>query len=178
MELEQCRQDQRGRVSVSGLDWADARWGKLLGGYRILYDPRKALRLLETGGNVASAWDELWNELHHQGDIGEASFAAVPHLVRIHERRGVPDWNTYALAAVIELARDRADNPHPSPDLLHFYEPAWVRLTEIGLQELHSAKEPTLVESIMGVLAIGKGLRTLGRCAVELTEEERRDLLE
>ena len=164
-------------MSIAGLDWADARWTDLLGGYRIPYDPRKALRLLEDGKDTARAWDELWDELHHQGDIGEASFAAVPHLVRIHEHRGVPDWNTYALAAVIELARDRADNPQPPPDLQHFYDSAWIQLVDIGLRELSTAQEPTLVASIMGAVAIGKGQRILGRLAIEFTEDERRELL-
>jgi hypothetical protein len=152
------------------------RWTGLLGGYRIPYDPRKALRLLEGGENIAGAWDELWNELHHQGDIGEASFAAVPHLVRIHERRGFPDWNTYALAAVIELARDSADNPPLPTDLRDFYQSAWIRLADIGLRELSAAKDSLLVASIIGVLAIEKGQRTLGKLATEFTEDERLDL--
>ena len=127
---------------------------------------------------MAAAWDELWNELHHQGDIGEASFAAVPHLVRIHELRGVPDWNTYAIAAVIELARDADRNPQVPPDLLHFYEFAWVRLVDIGLRELGQAVDETLVSSILSVVAIGKGQRTLGDFALDFTESERRQLLE
>ena len=164
-------------MSIVGLDLADERWAGLLGGYRIPYDPRKALRLLERGEDVAGAWNELWNELHHQGDIGEASFAAVPYLLRIHEHRSVPDWNTYALAATIELARDNASNPKLPADLQQSYEYAWMRLIEIGLRELHLANDITLISSIIGVLAIGKGQRTLGGFAIELTEDERRELL-
>jgi hypothetical protein len=169
---------QIGGMSVIGLDLADKRWTSLLGGYRIPYDPRRALSLLEGGENIPGAWDELWNELHHQGDIGTAAFAAVPHLVRIHELRRVPDWNTYGLAAIVELARDRADNPQLPSDLSTFYDSAWNRLVDIGLEELSAANSPTLVTSIMAVVAIGKGLRTLGRLAIEFTEDERLELLE
>jgi hypothetical protein len=176
MELE-SQPGEIGSMSIVGLDFSDARWAGLLGGYRVPYDPRKALRALEQGDGRAAAWDELWNELHHQGDIGEASFAALPHLVRIHECRGVPDWNTYAIAAIIELARDSADNPQLPPDLQQFYETAWKQLIEIGLQELNEAEDETLVTGILAVLAIGKGMRMLGRLTIEFTDDERKELL-
>ena len=43
--------------------------------------------------------------------MGEATYAAVPHLVRIHRKGGIADWNTYAIVAIIELAREKGDNP-------------------------------------------------------------------
>ena len=49
----------------------DIRWTKLSGGYRVPYDPRAALRKLASGTEVSEAWKELWQELHHQGDVGE-----------------------------------------------------------------------------------------------------------
>jgi hypothetical protein len=45
------------------------------------------------------------------GDVGEGSFVAIPHPVRIHRQRQVVDWNTYALAATVELARGVKTNP-------------------------------------------------------------------
>lgn len=164
-------------MTFTGLNLDDERWTRLMGGYRVLYDPREAMQRLEQGGDSSSAWQELWNELHHQGDIGDASFAAVPHLVRIHELRGVPDWNTYALAATIELARDNPNNPKlPAAFQMH-YDSAWTRLVEIGLREMKNAGVAPLTVSILGVLAIGKGQRTLGRFAIELTEDERQEIL-
>jgi len=65
----------------------------------------------------AAAWDELWQQLHHQGGIGEVAYAAVPELVRVHRQRAAAEWNTYALVATIELARDADGNP-PVPDWL------------------------------------------------------------
>jgi hypothetical protein len=56
-------------------------------------------------------WHELWDELHHQGDVGEASYAAVPIIVESYQKRGVIDWNAYAIVAIIELARNERDNP-------------------------------------------------------------------
>jgi hypothetical protein len=114
------------------MDLDDPAWGRLLGGYRVPYDPRKALRALEQGDDTEGAWAELWNELHHQGDVGAASYAAVPHLVRIHAARGVPDWNTYALVAIVEEARRESRNPRLPANLRDAYEAAWHQLVELG----------------------------------------------
>jgi hypothetical protein len=89
----------------------DGRWNNMAGGYRMKCDPRPLLAELESAENKETAWHELWEELHHQGDVGEASYASVPHLVRIHRTSGVVDWNTYAIVAIIELARGKGNNP-------------------------------------------------------------------
>jgi transposase len=90
------------------LSLTDTIWRELEGGYRVPYDASKALARMEGG---ESAWDELWNELHHQGDVGVASYAAIPQIVRIYEARRGSDWNLYALAATIEIERHRKTNP-------------------------------------------------------------------
>ena len=63
---------------ISRMILSDPKWEGLEGGYRIPYDPRPVLSKLASGIEVDHAWDELWNELHHQGDVGEASFAQLP----------------------------------------------------------------------------------------------------
>lgn len=156
----------------------DPQWLELLGGYRVPYDPRKALFALEHTSETAAAWKELWTGLYHQGDVGEASYAALPHLVRIHAARGIADWNTYALAATIDDARHDGRNPQLPLSLRVSYEDAWRKLIDLGLRELAAADDPTLVCSIIGALAIGKGQRTLGRLAVGFTEDERREMIE
>lgn len=160
-----------------GLDFNDPEWTRLLGGYRTPYDPRNALRMLEEGRDTSTAWAELWTHLHHQGDVGEASYAAVPHLVRIHVARRLADWNTYALIATIEEARQTGQNPKLPPNLRGAYEVAWHQLVERGLVELSAAEDPTLVTSIIGVLAMGKGQFSIGRFVLCFTESERRELL-
>ncbi len=163
-------------MNFIGLALDDVRWGKLLGGYRIPYDPRPALQSLERGENVEGAWQELATELYHQGDVGEASYATVPHLVSIHERRGVPDWNTYALVAMIEEGRQAPQNPVLSEELRNAYDDAWRKLVQIGLQELEMANEPLLVSCIIAIVAMGKGQYHLGRFAVLFDEAERKRL--
>jgi hypothetical protein len=60
----------------------DVRWSNMSGGYGTPLDPRPLLERLGADSNTTEVWQELWDELHHQGDVGEASFAAVPFLVR------------------------------------------------------------------------------------------------
>jgi hypothetical protein len=151
-------------------------WTALEGGYRVPYDPREALRTLERG-DAAQAWEELWTELYHQGDVGLASYAAVPQLVRIHEARGVADWNTYALVAIIEEARQAGHNPDLPESLRGAYHAAWRRLAEVGMRELPAAVDRTLISAILAVVAMAKGQFSLGRFAVLFTDDERKEIL-
>jgi hypothetical protein len=110
----------------------DPRWSEMEGGYRMPFDPRPLFAQLQANQDVKRVWDELWEGLHHQGDVGEVSYAAVPHLVRIHRERGAPDWNIYAIVATIELARDSARNPPIPPWLKPGYDHAIQELADLG----------------------------------------------
>src|SRR5687768_15642034 len=76
-------------VETTMLPLDDKRWSSLDGGYRVPFDASVPLRQLEHAENLQPIWDELWNELHHQGHVGVASYAAVPHLVRIARARNL-----------------------------------------------------------------------------------------
>ena len=114
------------------LSLEDKRWQNLEGGYHTSFDPRPLLSDLETKKNAKATWHELWEGLHHQGDVGAASYAAVPHLVRIYRKRGIIDWDTYAIVAVIELARDDGKNPKVPKWLENDYFRAIRELAEVG----------------------------------------------
>ena len=157
------------------MDVDDQRWAGLRGGYGEPYDARSAIQRL--AANDTSAWDELWQELHHQGDVGEASYAALPLIVRAHERRGAADRNTYALSATIEEARHNGKNPPVPAWLLQSYEAGWAALEKLALRELPSASSEELIDSILAALAVAKKRLTLGRMAL-LTEDERKEMLQ
>jgi hypothetical protein len=59
----------------------DPRWRSYKGGYQAPYDASPGLRRLLADGPDEELWEEFWNELHHQGDVNQASYAAVPWLV-------------------------------------------------------------------------------------------------
>jgi hypothetical protein len=158
------------------LSLEDPRWTQLAAGYRLPFDPRPLLARLETESDPGPVWRELWDELHHQGDVGEASYAAVPHIVRIYRHRGAIDYNAYAIVAIIELARDRGKNPHLPDWLKGGYLDAIKSLAEAGVSDLPRATDHDTSRAILSILAIEKGLREHGRLLINYSESELTDL--
>jgi hypothetical protein len=160
------------------IKYDDPKWKEMQGGYRLPYDPTPALRKLESGTDVEFAWDDLWNNLHHQGDVGEASYAAVPHLVRIHKENCHLDWNLYALVSTIEIERHRKTNP----DLPSWAEPEYREALETlmtcGLEDIKDADDPTTVQAILGAIALAKGSVKLGALISTLDESEADEYLD
>jgi hypothetical protein len=162
----------RDKFCFTMLSLDDQRWQDLEGGYRIRFDPRPLFSELETNKNVKATWHELWEGLHHQGDVGAASYAAIPHLVRIYRRGGVIDWNTYAIVAVIELARDHGRNPKVPKWLEDDYFQAIRDLAEVGAVEVLQTKNPDEMRAILSILAISAGARTHARFLIDYSAEE------
>ncbi|HEY6444832.1 MAG TPA: hypothetical protein VIY53_00115 [Acidobacteriaceae bacterium] len=150
----------------------DERWMHLAGGYRTEYDPRPALAQLRSGQNEGAPWSELWNELHHQGDVGEASYAAVPELVKIYKQRGIIHWQTYAMVATIELQRTEAGNPKLPVWLADDYLTAIQELAVAGARDIFQTSEPDTIRAILGLIAIARGLRVCGRLLAQYSEPE------
>lgn len=152
----------------------DERWSRLKGGYGEPYDPRPAIRRLTEGDHLA--WAELWQELHHQGDVGEASYAAIPALVEANVGGGL-DWNIYALAATIEEAQHNEKNPVLPEWLRVDYARAWAKLETMALAHFPAAESVELIDSLIATLALAKKRLTLARMAM-LTEDEREEMLD
>jgi hypothetical protein len=150
----------------------DQRWPSLDGGYRIPYDASAPLREMERADNLQPIWDELWNELHHQGDVGLASYAAIPQLVRIARARNLADWNLYAIASTIESARHEGQNPALPEWLESSYSAAWQDLQSMALDHLRSQTDEVTTRSILAVVAIARGLSKLGRLLSEFHASE------
>jgi hypothetical protein len=156
----------------------DPKWKQMHGGYRAPYDPTPGLKRLEAGQDQAAVWEEFWNELHHQGDVGEASYAVVPQLLRIAKARQDLDWNFYALVSTIEIERGKKGNP-PLPDWLkESYERAWADLLDVGIRDLKRSDDPISTRCILGALAISRGDRRLGAILSCLDESEYDELLD
>lgn len=150
----------------------DERWGHLMGGYKIPFDPRPSLRKLANRQDTEAAWAELWNELHHQGDVGIASYAAVPELVRIHRHGGLAGWNLFAMVAIIELARTEPQNPELPDWLREDYFRSIQELAQMGTKDIWSAEDADAERAILSVVAIARGLRTHGKFLVLYSEDE------
>jgi hypothetical protein len=158
------------------LEFDDPRWEEMTGGYKVPFDPRPLLQRLESEKDIGPVWSELWQELYHQGDVGEASFAAIPHIVRIYCERGVLDYNAYAMIAIIELARNRDQNPDVPQWLKDDCFDAIHALAEKGGLELPDAQDTDTCCAILGILALDKGLRTHARLLANYSEDELRQM--
>ncbi len=154
----------------------DRRWSELKGGRRTLCDPRPLLAKLEAGQDLKNVWHDLWDELHHQGAVDDASYACVPHLVRIYRQRGLTDWNAYTIVAAIELARAEGNNPKLPTWLKDGYFEAIQDLAETGIKELHGVRSKYDLRGILCILALQKGARTYARFLLEYSEEELLDI--
>ena len=149
----------------------DPRWSTLEGGYKVVYDPRPALEQLRAGNRKEEAWSELWNELHHQGDIGPASYAAVPHIIDIYARADEPDWNALALVGLIEDVRLQS-GPKPPAWLWESYMAAIHRLPELGARDLLRSDDSLVVRSALAAIAIAKGLRATAQMLTNYSDDE------
>jgi len=138
----------------------DLRWSKLLGGYKQPCDPRLLVRALETETDKDAAWKDLWEELHHQGDVGEASYAAVPLLVEAHRKLGIVDWNTYAIVSIIDLARTEPKNPDLPQWLSEDYFQAIQDLARLGAVEVFCTEDVEVARAMLSIISIAKGART------------------
>jgi hypothetical protein len=153
----------------------DPQWRELDGGYRVPYDASQPLTRLEAGEDV---WKELWTELHHQGDLGLASYAAVPQLVRITANHLSRDWNLYALVATIEIERHRKTNP-PLPSWLELsYRSAWNQLLSLALRDLSIPTDDLTVRSALSVIALAHHERPLGALLHDIEGREIYDYVE
>jgi hypothetical protein len=99
---------------------------ELISGYGTKYDPLPAIEKLETDHELAL--DELWENLYHQGDVGSASYAAVPLLVQKGE---------LSLVAAIEVARHKDHNPKVPSELITGYNQA----LSLALETLPTTEE-------------------------------------
>ena len=156
----------------------DSKWSTLAGGYRVPYDPRRAISKLAADLDVANAWDELWNNLHHQGDVGEASYAAVTALVDLYSSDNLPDWNLFSLAATIEVERHRKGNPSLPEWLSDDYQLAWQKLTQLALTTLGKSVGSEALQSTLAVVAIARGNLKLGALINDLDSSELDEILQ
>ena len=160
------------------MPYDDPKWREMVGGYKIPYDPTRALKKLESGDDMDRAWEELWNELYHQGDLGEASYAVVPHLVRIHKENRNLDWNLYGFVSTVEIERKKTDNP-AIPDWLEAtYATALKDLLNVAFYDLMQSDDPLTIRLILAFIILAKGNRKFAALILDFDESELDEMFE
>lgn len=149
----------------------DPRWQSYQGGYRVPYDVSPVLRRLLRDGPSDELWEELWTELHHQGDLHQASYAAVPWLVEFIRCSPRLEWNAVALIATIELERDQRDNPPVAEELSDGYYLAIRSLPAILVAHPDQEWDETVVGPAVACIAMSRGQRWFARAYFELDRD-------
>ncbi|GHD02427.1 hypothetical protein [Novosphingobium pokkalii] len=155
----------------------DPRWQELSHAYGSAADIPELLRQLAhtTGpktGYDSEPWFTLWSSLCHQGDVYDASYAALPHIVEIAcNATGAVDFSFFQLPAAIEIARVSGKGPPVPADLAQAYGDAVPRLARCVVQYLREDwDEPTLL-SVMSALAVAKGHYRVAEAVMNLDDD-------
>jgi hypothetical protein len=103
-------------------------------------------------------WFSLWSSLCHQDDVYTASYAAVPHIVRIAaEAPGPVDFSFFQLPAAIEIARRTGRGPDIPAGYADDYHRAIAQLVETVSLHREEAWDQSMLLSAAAALAVAKG---------------------
>jgi len=151
-------------------------WQELKGAYRILYDASVPLSKLEHSNDsdlIKKIWNELWDELHHQGDVGIASYLAVPQLIRIGIKKDIFDWNLLALCSVIEQQRHSNNNPNLPLEFQENYHKGLSDLKEYVIKKLlNNNLDRTTFIIALSTIATCDGRTKMGKAIMEMEDED------
>ncbi|WP_283177901.1 hypothetical protein [Gemmobacter sp. 24YEA27] len=161
-----------------------AHWAKLSDAYGSAADvPNLLHRLAVSPGpsepKSEEIWEQLWSRLCHQDDVYDASYAALPHIVRIGcEVEGPIDFGFYLLPVSIELSRWRGSGPQMSADLSGAYSSAISRLMECAHMHKSDAWDEPTLRSALAAQAIAKGDPALATVLINLDPELKNRLID
>lgn len=140
----------------------DPRWSSLDGAYRVPFDAAAALMAFSSGEmSDEQFWYLVWNDLFHQDDVGVASYAALPQILRIYDQRGLFDYNLFAFAASVERVRHYDDNPALPVWLEAEYHAGLSAIIRYGVQRLTDEWDAATLKSFLMLVAVAKGNHAL-----------------
>ncbi len=128
--------------------------------------------LAEETDHNTEPYFSLWSALCHQGDVYSASYAALPHLVRIiEENLGNFRPTLLLLVHAIEVARSGGRGPQIPRDLSGPYQEALARIPAFTSALLARALKEEELRVILAACASAKGFPSIGEAITELTPE-------
>lgn len=120
----------------------------------------------------AEPWFSLWSCLCHQGDVYTASYAAVPHIVRICSISDGPvDFSFFQLPACIEIARATGRGPALPSELSGAYRGALHQLHECAFRYASVDWDDSMTLSVAAALAAAKGQIKVAEAIVNLDDD-------
>jgi len=136
------------------------------------------LDALPSSEDKKEPWFTLWSALAHQGDVYSASFAAVPHVVRVlstaPERA---DSAFFHFPAWVEICRHRKQIPIP-PELTEAYFAALAQLPSLVGAAAARRWDENFLACALSAVAAAKGFPSVAEAAQELTPAVSEEFLE
>ena len=164
------------------LSLQDPRWKELRHAYGDASGIPALLEAIErepaTANRREGPWFDLWSALYHQGDIYSASFAAVPHVVRILALS--PDkacLDFFLLPASIEVARNRSAIAVP-PDLASAYRESLAQLPALAAAASQREWEGSFGRAVLAAVAASKGQCSAAELLLEIEQADDAAVLE
>ena len=159
----------------------DSRWHELRHAYGEATDIPALLEAIERDPSKSDSregpWFDLWSALYHQGDIYPASFAAVPHVVRILAL--VPNkacFDFFLFPASVEVKRYRS-RVTVSADLASPYRDSLVQLPAIAAAASQRDWSGSLGRSILAAVAASKEQYSAAELLLEIEEADDSEVL-
>jgi len=157
------------------------KWSELVHAYGAASDTPGLLRQLETMppfDGETEPWFSIWSSLAHQGDVYSASFAAVPHVVRIlAQAPGKADFSYFQFPAWVEICRQKKAVPIPK-ELESDYFSALMRLPSLVAMAADREWDDVLLSSMLSAIAASKGFGSVAEAVQELNSSVAEEFLE
>ena len=114
---------------------------------------------------------ELWDNLHHKGHVGLASYLAVPQLVSICITKKSLDHNFIGLCVLIENRRLEEHNPELPIEYQDHYFESLTQFEKYLLLNFKNITDQTALRLALALFATVNGQPGLGK-AIELLDED------
>jgi len=161
-------------LEISCLPLNSLRWGELAHAYGQASDIPALLRQLDTvppSDNDREPWFSLWSALAHQNDVYSASFAAVPHVIRVLATSpSTADFRYFQFPSVVEAWRQQKSVAIPD-DLQANYFASLAALPSLIAQAADREWDGGFLACALSALAAAKGFGNVAEAVLEMTPD-------
>jgi hypothetical protein len=157
------------------------KWSELSHAYGAASNIPDLLRQLETmpsSDSEKEPWFSIWSSLAHQGDVYSASFATVPHVVRILAKDpNRADFSYFQFPAWVEICRQKKSVPIPQ-ELEADYFSALQQLPFLVSAAANREWDESFLLCALSAIAAAKGYGTVAEAVQELNSNVAEEFLE